>query len=128
MFGLEKVATKLIITGVISLSILAGGWYMWNTIQRLEAEKKSLLVENDSLRYVNQINLKTITALEKNQELASTLIKKLNVENAKDKGQLDSLRAQIDNIKAEDNGPVAKVLKDTITGIQSVRKTRKEIK
>lgn len=126
MFGLEKIATKLIITGVISLAVLAGGWYMWNTIKRLEAEKKVLVIENTLLQKVNEANVKAITAMEKNEDIKNSLVNDLKIQIGRDKTALNNLRSEIDKIKAEDNGPVAKVLKDTVTGIQVIRETRKQ--
>lgn len=125
MFGLEKIATKLIIGGVLSLVIALGGWYMWTTIQRLEAEKKLLEVENTLLQKVNESNVKTIAAIEKNEEIKNKLITDLKIQIGRDKSSINTLRTEIDKIKAEDNGPVSKVLKDTVIGVQIMRDTRK---
>ena len=125
MFDLEKIATKLIITGVISLAVLAGGWYMWNTIQRLEAEKKVLVIENELLQKVNEANVKAISAMEKNEDIKNKLVTDLKIQIGRDKASINALRSSIDSMKAEDNGAVAKVLKNTVTGVQVMRDTRK---
>jgi len=125
MFGLEKAATKLAIYGIISLVILGGGWYMWNTIQRLEAEKKVLVIENTLLQKVNESNVKTISAMEKNEDIKNKLVNDLKIQIGRDKASINDLRSSIDSMKAEDNGPVSKVLKNTVTGVQVMRDTRK---
>jgi predicted negative regulator of RcsB-dependent stress response len=125
MFGLEKVATKLVIGGILSASVIIGGWYMWNTIQRLEAEKEALKIENTLLQKVNEANIKTIKALEKNDEIKNKLVTDLKIQIGRDKSSINELRSQIERMKSEDDGPISKVLKDTINGIQTMRDKRK---
>lgn len=124
MFGLEKVATKLIIGGVISLAIAATIFFMKMKIDTLEAEKKTLELENTVLVAVNKSNLKAISALEKNEVFKDKLVGDLKIQIGRDKGNINTLREMIDKLKAEDNGPTAKVLKDTVTGVQVMRDTR----
>lgn len=124
MFGLEKVATKLIIGGVISLVIASTIFFMKMKIDTLEAEKKALESENTILVAINKSNLKTINALEKNEQVKDKLVSDLKIQIGRDKVNINVLREQLDKIKTEDNGPVSKVLRDTVIGIQTLRDTR----
>ena len=88
-----------------------------NKVAELEQIKVTLEHVNEKLDETNKTNEKFINELKIDAKTKEKLVNDFRIQKARDDKQLDELRRKILAASAEDDGPVAKVLRDAMTGI-----------
>ena len=86
-------------------------------VAELEQTKLTLENANSKLDETNKNNEKFISELQLDAKAKEKLVSDFRIQKARDDKQLDELRKKILAASAEDDGPVAKVLRDAMSGL-----------
>lgn len=125
---------NLLIIAIISLVLGAGGWWIYSTkkeneglhtqVIQLEKDKTALQKNNEILKQTNEENVKALDDLVSLNKKRDAIEKELRNKITEDKSNIAILKRKIAQAQEKDNGPVAPVLKDTITTIDASRVER----
>lgn len=123
------------IAAIVAL-VSAGGYIAFryneaqNEIEVITAKKNTLeeqysnsLKINDQLVTSLETSEKAIEDIKKDVQLKEQLVSDFRIQKARDNKKLDDLSKKIASYEAKDDGPLAKVLKDAITGIKDSRES-----
>ena len=94
------------------------------TNKSLQAKNDQLLIDIKTAKDANDNNQRIIDNFKATSEVVATVMKNLNTNVEKNKQNLTNLQSRLDKYGAIDNGPVSKVLRDAIIGIQNDRTLR----
>lgn len=111
---------------------------MHQEIKSLQTTNTSLTLSNGILKLNNSSlgerlrlfteadaqNKSTIVQLQQERTDSLAAIERLSKQRAKTNAQLDAVTTRIDSATADDNGPVAPVLRETVREVQELRKTQ----
>ncbi len=129
-----KLLALIVVTGIVLFGAYKAKNYIAdlnNQIETLTTANQNLTAKNNQLiidikvaLQANENNQRIIDELKASSKEATSIVKDLQQGATKNKQSLIELQKQLDKLKAEDNGPVAKVLRDAIIGIQKNREER----
>ena len=94
-------------------------------VSELEQVKQTLEHANTTLNETNEKNQKFISDMQQDTKNKEKLVNDFRIQKARDDKQLDELRKKILAASAADDGPVAKVLRDALSGISEKKGEQK---
>lgn len=112
-----------VVAAVIAVTVAAVGYFgvkyqsALGRVAELEQVKITLENANAKLEEVNKNNEKFISNMKSDAKTKEKLVNDFRIQKARDDKQLDELRKKIQAASAEDDGPVAKVLRDAMSGV-----------
>lgn len=112
-----------VVAAVIAVTVAAVGYFgvkyqsALGRVAELEQVKIALENANAKLEEVNKNNEKFISDMKSDAKTKEKLVNDFRIQKARDDKQLDELRKKIQAASAEDDGPVAKVLRDAMNGV-----------
>mgnify|MGYP003612045404 FL=1 len=112
-----------VVAAVIAVTVAAVGYFgvkyqsALGRVAELEQVKITLENANAKLEEVNKNNEKFISDMKSDAKTKEKLVNDFRIQKARDDKQLDELRKKIQAVSAEDDGPVAKVLRDAMSGV-----------
>ena len=112
-----------VVAAVIAVTVAAVGYFgvkyqsALGRAAELEQVKITLENANAKLEEVNKNNEKFISDMKSDAKTKEKLVNDFRIQKARDDKQLDELRKKIQAASAEDDGPVAKVLRDAMSGV-----------
>jgi chromosome segregation ATPase len=125
---------------VVCLALAFAGWRLHSHVESLNSQIVTLQDEKAHLEKLkveltesllkaveaNEINQELLEKITKDKETLAAIVKGLRESGKATNAQLDDLKKQLDSLGAEDNGPVAKILREAIKGIEANRREREK--
>lgn len=105
----------------LALAFVAAVWFKFNSlndnISTLTQQKTELAESNDKLKSTNETNQLAIEKMQKDFKEQELILSAFRTQKTKDDKKLSDLSSKISSYGSNTDGPIAKVLKDTIIGI-----------
>lgn len=126
---------KLILIGIVVTTIVAtvGSWYyrqnkereqLQQAVNKVTIERDNAIANYNTVKNINDQNAKAVEQIKEQQDKILTTSNELKLKVDASRKATLSLQDKINAAPEKDNGPVAKVLKDTIVEIQKNRDMR----